>query len=269
MRNRLLLTALLTALFIPVLPSRAQIYEELHSSDNQLHSVTQVSGKLTDRLGFVWGEEFYFGNNISEFQKLYSRLSLNYTLRPRVTLSTMVMYVDNLVKNTGTMVYEVMAGYALPVDDLRISLRTGLRTYDPLYETNQNPLNIKIGTEYQWRTQLGLTYRLSSLIEPYANIEAFLLLNPVNGSSSELNVDGAELSDHSVGLYLPRVRSNVGVKLNINSHHALSLYWRYDHTKSKHLAYHLGINNYGIDNYSIVTSSSVCNFVGIGYDYKF
>lgn len=269
MKNRLLMAALLTALIIPTLPTRAQYNEEFHSSDNQLHSVTQVSGKLTDRLTFTWGEEFYFGNNISEFQKLYSRISFGYKLLPNLTLSPLVMYVDNIVKETGTMVYELSALYSIPVERLGITLRGGIRTYDPLYETNTNPLSIKPDTEWQLRTQVALTYKLNGKIEPFANFETFLLLNPVNGSSSALNVDDTELSDHSTGLYLPRVRSNVGVKYIFNSHHSLSLYYRYDHTKSKYLTYHLGINNNGIDSYSIVTSSSTCHFVGIGYDYKF
>lgn len=257
MRKQLLLGAVIAALLLNTLPTKAQEYHENHTSDIQMHSVTQVSGRISDRWSYVWGEEFFFGNNISEFQKLYSRITLNYTLLPNLTISPMLMHVGNHSKNTHTMVYELLVGYAIPCDRLRLSFRTGLRTYDPLYDTNTNPLLVKVGTEHQWRTQVGLTYRLSSLLEPFANIENFLLLNPVSHTT-------ADNTTHTVGLYLPRVRSNVGVKFHIDSHNALSLYWCYDHTQNKYLSYELGGGNYGI-----FTSSNTCNFVGVRYDYKF
>lgn len=255
---------MIAAIFLSALPVEAQYFDTHHTSDIQLHSVTQVSGKISDRWSYVWGEEFYFGNNISEFQKLYSRITLNYTLTPKLTISSLLMHAGNLAKGQSKMVYELTVGYALPLDRLRLSLRAGLRTYDPLYETATNPLTVKMDTEHQLRTQVALNYRASALLEPYANIESFLLLNPVDGSSYEPKESPQDHATHTVGHYLTRIRSNVGVKFHIDTHNALSLYWRYDHTQSKYLTYELGFDNYGL-----ITSSNTCNFVGLCYDYKF
>ena len=65
---------------------------------------------------------------------------------------------------------------------------------------------------------------------------------------------------YNVGYYLPRVRSNVGVKVRIDKYHSVSLYWRYDYTKSKYLSYELMDAPFGI-----ITKSNTNNFVGIFY----
>jgi hypothetical protein len=94
-------------------------------------------------------------------------------------------------------------------------------------------------------------------LEPFANIESFLLLNP----ASDTVLDHTR---YTVGYYLPRVRSNVGVKVRIDPHSSLSLYWRYDHTQTKYLSYELADAPY-----RIVTNSNTTNFVGVFYNYAF
>ena len=243
MKRLLLLLAAALAAF----SAQAQLYEHNHTTDTQLHTGFQMSGRIGDRWGLNWGEELYFGNNISEFQKVYSRLMVNYYLRPNLTLSPMVMHIAS-TSGARTMIYDMNVIYTHRIERWAITLRGGTRLQDKLYPEVTNGTN----PEFQLRGHLGVTYKTDIRLEPFANIESFLLLNPATDFSGE----------HSVGYYLPRVRSNVGVKVKVDSHSSISLYWRYDHTQTKFISPLA-------DTYCVVTNSNTTNFVGVFYNYAF
>ena len=252
MKRLLLLLAAALAAF----SAQAQLYEHNHTTDTQLHTGFQMSGRIGDRWGLNWGEELYFGNNISEFQKVYSRLMVNYYLRPNLTLSPMVMHIAS-ASGARTMIYDMNVIYTHRIDRWAITLRGGTRLQDKLYPTVGGSGQVWAAPEFQLRTHLGVAYKTNTRLEPFANIESFLLLNP----ASDTVLDHTR---YTVGYYLPRVRSNVGVKVRIDPHSSLSLYWRYDHTQTKYLSYELADAPY-----CIVTNSNTTNFVGVFYNYAF
>ncbi len=263
MKRVSLLCAAIVAVVCSILPASAQYYRTTHVEDVQLHSGFQVSGKVADRWGMVWGEELYFGNNISQFQKLYSRVMLHYYLKPNLTLSPMVMHIINTPSKAHTMVYDMNVIYTHRIDRLAITLRGGTRVQDNLSAVEVDRV-VKPATELLARAHVAVAYRASEQLEPFANIESFLILNP---ATCKMMPDGANRNPYTytVGYYPTRLRSNVGFKWHINSNNILSFYWRYDHTQSKHL----NLSIVGKELYGIITAKRTNNFVGVFYDYKF
>ena len=263
MKKLYIVFAVLVAVVGSTLSASAQYYQTTHVEDLQMHSGFQVSGKLADRWGMVWGEELYFGNNISQFQKLYSRVMVHYYLKPNLTLSPMVMHIINTPSKAHTMIYDMNIIYTHRIDRLAITLRGGTRMQDNLSATRDKWV-VKPSTELSARAHVAVAYRASDHFEPFANIETFLMLNP---ATCRINPDGANSNPevYTVGHYPSRVRSNVGVKWHINRNNILSLYWRYDHTQSKHL----DLTVVGEELYGIIASKRTNNFVGLFYDYKF
>lgn len=256
-RLSILLTLCTLALVVSVTSAKAQYYQEKHSDDTQLHTGAELSVRYNERWGVTWGEELYFGNNISRYDKLYTRLMVSYYLTPNLRIAPMAMLIANYTADTRTMVYDLNLFYTHKFDRLSLTLRGGLRCIDLYYPTRESaPFTIKSNPELMLRGQVGATYKLTPHIEPYANIEAFGMLNPATYSSEHFT--------RTVGYYLPRVRSNVGVKFRINQMNAISLYWRYDHTQSKYISYELADAPCGF-----ITKSQTANMVGVFYHLSF
>lgn len=256
-RLLVLCCATVAALAMATTSARAQYYEHTHTTDNQLHTGFQLSGKINDRWSLNWGEELYFGNNMGQFQKLYSRLMVNYHLRPNLTLSPMVMYIANTISGDRTMIYDMNLIYTHRIDRWAFTLRGGTRLQDLFYTERQFFGEVRANPEFQLRGHIGAKYRLGERFEPFANIETFLLLNPATDHKHDPKL-------YTVGYYLPRVRSNVGINYHFDAHSSVSLYWRYDHTQTKWLSYVLADAPFGIH-----SSSRTNNFVGLFYYYKF
>ncbi len=235
-------------------PLAAQYYETIESEDTQLHTGFDVGGKFSERWGMNFGTELYYGNNMSEYQKLYARLMVDYYLLPNLRLSPMAMLVANHVSDTRTMIYDFNVIYTHRINKLGLTLRGGTRLQDVLGKERVGNLNVYSEPEFQLRGHVGANYRMMKWCEPFANIEAFILMNPATHTKY----------DHTVGYYLPRVRSNVGLKFHLTSQSAISLYWRYDHTKSKYLSYELADAPFGV-----ITKDNLVNFLGIFYHQKF
>ena len=263
MKKLYIICAVIVAVVGSTLSASAQYYQTSHVEDLQMHSGFQVSGKVADRWGVVWGEELYFGNNISQFQKLYSRVMVHYYLKPNLTLSPLVMHIVNTPSKTHTLVHDMNIIYTHRIDRLAITLRAGTRLQDNLSAVAVDGV-VKANPDFSARAHIGAAYRLCEHFEPYANIETFLMLTP---ATCKMMPDGTDLnpSVYTTGLYPSRLRSNVGVKCHINRHHIISLYWRYDHTQSKHL----NLSIVGKEHYGIITAKRTNNFVGVFYDYKF
>ena len=257
MKRTIFICMLVVALMGSAFTAKAQYYQVNESEDVQLHTGFQVSDRINDRWGLNWGEEFYFGNNISQFQKLYSRLMIHYYLLPNLTLSPMVMHIVDRVNDKHTMIYDMNVIYTHRIDRLALTLRGGTRLQDVVYPEVTNMGVVKVNPEFMLRGHIGASYRLLEGLEPFANIETFLILNPATDEILDSTI-------YTVGHYLPRVRSNVGVKYHFDSHHSLSLYWRYDHTLSKYLSYEIADAPFGI-----ITNRNTNNFVGLFYDFKF
>ena len=263
MKKLYIICAVVVAVVGSTLSASAQYYQTSHVEDLQLHSGFQVSGKVADRWGVVWGEELYFGNNISQFQKLYSRVMLHYYLKPNLTLSPLVMHVVNTPSKTHTLVHDMNIIYTHRIDRLAITLRAGTRLQDNLSAVEVDGV-VKANPDFSARAHIGAAYRLCEQLEPFANIETFLMLTP---ATCKMMPDGANRNPYTytVGYYPSRLRSNVGFKWHINSNNILSFYWRYDHTQSKHL----NLSIVGKELYGIITAKRTNNFVGVFYDYKF
>ena len=263
MKKLYIICAVVVAVVGSTLSASAQYYQTSHVEDLQLHSGFQVSGKVADRWGVVWGEELYFGNNISQFQKLYSRVMLHYYLKPNLTLSPLVMHVVNTPSKTHTLVHDMNIIYTHRIDRLAITLRAGTRLQDNLSDVEVDGV-VKANPDFSARAHIGAAYRLCEQLEPFANIETFLMLTP---ATCKMMPDGANRNPYTytVGYYPSRLRSNVGFKWHINSNNILSFYWRYDHTQSKHL----NLSIVGKELYGIITAKRTNNFVGVFYDYKF
>ena len=263
MKKLYIICAVVVAVVGSTLSASAQYYQTSHVEDLQLHSGFQVSGKLADRWGVVWGEELYFGNNISQFQKLYSRVMLHYYLKPNLTLSPLVMHIVNTPSKTHTLVHDMNIIYTHRIDRLAITLRAGTRLQDNLSAVEVDGV-VKANPDFSARAHIGAAYRLCEQLEPFANIETFLMLTP---ATCKMMPDGANRNPYTytVGYYPSRLRSNVGFKWHINSNNILSFYWRYDHTQSKHL----NLSIVGKELYGIITAKRTNNFVGVFYDYKF
>lgn len=238
----------------------AQYYETYEKEDTQLHTGFDVSGKISERWGINWGEEFYFGNNMSEYQKVYSRLMVEYYLKPNLRLSPLVMVVSNQQTGGRTMIYDFNVIYTHRIDKLGLTMRGGTRLQDVLGMKERYNGQIKRNPEFQLRGHVAAGYRVLGWLEPFANIEAFLLMNPITDFR-----DNPELYKiYDVGHYLPRVRSNVGVKFHVSKHSTVELYWRYDHTRTKYLSYELMDAPFGI-----ITNDNFVNFLGVFYHQKF
>ena len=263
MKKLYIICAVVVAVVGSTLSASAQYYQTSHVEDLQLHSGFQVSGKVADRWGVVWGEELYFGNNISQFQKLYSRVMLHYYLKPNLTLSPLVMHIVNTPSKTHTLVHDMNIIYTHRIDRLAITLRAGTRLQDNLSAVEVDGV-VKANPDFSARAHIGAAYRLCEHFEPFANIETFLMLTP---ATCKMMPDGANRNPYTytVGYYPSRLRSNVGFKWHINSNNILSFYWRYDHTQSKHL----NLSIVGKELYGIITAKRTNNFVGVFYDYKF
>ena len=263
MKKLYIICAVVVAVVGSTLSASAQYYQTSHVEDLQLHSGFQVSGKVADRWGVVWGEELYFGNNISQFQKLYSRVMLHYYLKPNLTLSPLVMHIVNTPSKTHTLVHDMNIIYTHRIDRLAITLRAGTRLQDNLSAVEVDGV-VKANPDFSARAHIGAAYRLCEQLEPFANIETFLMLTP---ATCKMMPDGANRNPYTytVGYYPSRLRSNVGFKWHINSNNILSFYWRYDHTQSKHL----NLSIVGKELYGIITAKRTNNFVGVFYDYKF
>lgn len=250
-----LLAILLAALLLPA-TAHAQYYDHIHTEDTQFHTGFQVNGKLSERWKINWGEELYFGNSMSEFQKFYSRVMVYYSPLPNLSLAPMLLHISNRTSGAVTMIYDMNVIYKPRIDRLTFTVRGGFRLKDEQNYPIKYNGKVRSNPEYMLRGHLGAAYRLNGYLEPYADIESFLLLNPANDYK-----DNPELNKlYNVGYYLPRVRSNVGVKIRIDQHHSFSLYWRYDYTQSKYLSYELMDAPFGI-----ITKSNTNNFVGIFY----
>ena len=232
----------------------AQYYKTSETEDTQLHTGFDVSHRFSDRWGMNWGAEYYIGNNMSEYQKVYARVMVDYYLLPNLRLSPLAMLVTNRVSDTRTMIYDFNVIYTHRINKLGLTLRGGTRLQDVQGKERVGNLIIYSEPEFQLRGHLAAGYRALDWCEPFANIEAFLLMNPATHPEF----------DHTVGHYLPRVRSNVGVKFHITKNSTIDLYWRYDHTRSKHLSYEIADTDFGI-----ITKDSFVNFVGIFYHNKF
>lgn len=250
-----LLAILLAALLLPA-TAHAQYYDHIHTEDTQFHTGFQVNGKLSDRWKINWGEELYFGNRMSEFQKLYSRVMVYYSPLPDLSLAPMVLRIDNRTSGAVTMIYDMNVIYKPHIDRLTFTVRGGFRLKNELDYPRVYMGKVRSNPEYMLRGHLGAAYRLCDFLEPYADIETFLLLNPANDYEEKPELNKL----YNVGYYLPRVRSNVGVKIRIDQYHSFSLYWRYDYTQSKYLSYELMDAPFGI-----ITKSNTNNFVGIFY----
>lgn len=234
---------------------RAQYYETYESEDTQLHTALELSGKINSRWSWNFGEELYFSNNMSTFQKIYTRVMVGYNITPNLRVAPLVLNIVDRINDTRTMIYDLNLLYTFKIDALSITLREGLRIQDLYFQYGeQNPAIVKSkNPDLMARTQVALKYRLNDTLEPFANCEAFLMLNP---ATSQYGI--------TVGHYLPRVRSNVGLKMHFDTHNALSLYWRYDRTQSKYLNFELADGPYGI-----ITKRNTNNFLGVTYDYLF
>lgn len=247
----------LFALLATAQPLAAQYYETIESEDTQLHTGFDVGGKFSERWGMNFGTELYYGNNMSEYQKLYARLMVDYYLLPNLRLSPMLMQIVNQKNGAVTMVYDFNVFYTHRINKLSLTLRGGTRLQDAVGVKPKRNGQVHANPEFMLRGQIAAGYRLMNWLEPYANIEAFYHLNPATDDNHDPEL-------YTVGHYLPRVRSNVGLKFHLTSQSAISLYWRYDHTKSKYLSYELADGPFGI-----ITKNNVVNFLGIFYHQKF
>lgn len=245
------------ALFMTIESLCAQYYKTNKTEDTQLHTGFDVTSRINDRWSVNWGEEFYFGNNMSEYQKLYSRLMVSYYLLPNLRIAPLVMVVANRPAQSKTMIYDFNVIYTHRIDRLAITLRGGTRVQDALGVERVHEGVVRTNPEFQLRGHFAVGYRLHKYVEPYADIEGFYLLNPATD-------DLYDPETYTAGHYFPRVRSNVGVKFHVDGNNTISLYWRYDHTQSKHLSYELVDAPFGI-----ITKDSVVNFLGIFYHYRF
>lgn len=250
----------LLALFVSAQDLSAQYYKTYETEDTQLHTGFDVGGKFSERWGMNFGTEFYYGNNMSEYQKVYARLMVDYYLKPNLRLSPLVMVVSNQQTGGRTMIYDFNVIYTHRIDKLGLTMRGGTRLQDVLGMKERYNGQIKRNPEFQLRGHVAAGYRVLGWLEPFANIEAFLLMNPITDFR-----DNPELYKiYDVGHYLPRVRSNVGVKFHVSKNSTIDLYWRYDHTKSKYLSYEIADTDFGI-----ITKDNFVNFLGIFYHQKF
>ena len=240
------------ALFVVATPLSAQYYHTTYSTDIQFHTGFDIEHKVGERWGWNLGEEFYFGNSMSEFQKIYSRLIVNYYLSPKVRISPMVLHIANRATGSYTMIYDLNIGYTERYDRLSVTLRGGTRLQDVITPLPEDFLVVKTEPQFQLRAHIAVGYRALDWLEPFANIETFLMLNPATDKWN------------TVGYYLSRVRSNVGVKFHIDKKNTISLYWRYDQTQNKYLSYELQDAPHGI-----ITNRNLVNFVGVFYHYRF
>ncbi len=256
LKSLLQMVAVALAVLCTPIAARAQYYDHFHTEDVQLHTGFQVNGKLADRWKINWGEELYFGNNMSEFQKIYSRVMVHYNLLPNLSLAPMVMRIDNRSTDSRTMIYDMNVIYKPSFNRLTLTVRGGTRLQHILNYPRIYQGKVRSNPEFMARAHFGASYRLCDFLEPFADIEGFLLLNPANDYEEKPELNKL----YNVGYYLPRVRSNVGVKIRIDQYHSFSLYWRYDYTKSKYLSYELMDAPFGI-----ITKSNTNNFVGIFY----
>ena len=252
MKKLTILWLSIATLFVTTDKLSAQYYQTDYSSDTQFHPGFDIEHKVGERWGWNWGEELYFGNTMSEFQKIYSRLIVNYYLSPKVRISPMVLHIANRAAGSYTMIYDLNIGYTERYDRLSVTLRGGTRLQDVIYPTTENPLVVKTEPQFQLRAHLAVGYRALDWLEPFANIETFLMLNPATDQ------------DLSVGYYLSRVRSNVGVKFRVDNKSTISLYWRYDQTQNKYISYEGRYVPFGI-----ISKRSAVNFVGVFYHYRF
>lgn len=235
----------------------AQYHTTTHTTDTQLHIGLQLSGSLNERWSMNWGEEFYFGDRMSEFQKIYSRVMVSYSPFRNFTISPMVLHIAIRPSDQHIMIYDLNLNYILRFDKMSVTLRSGTRTYHIVCNAPDTPGTIRANPEHQLRAHVGLNYRLNKQFEPYANIETFWLINPATKRYENGNI-------HTVGHYFPRVRSNIGVKYHIDGHSAVSLAWRWDSTRTKYVSHELMDTSYGI-----VTNGATTNFLTVFYDYKF
>lgn len=260
MKKIITLCIALFALLTTAEPLAAQYYETFESEDTQLHTGFDVGGKFSERWGMNFGTEFYYGNNMSEYQKIYARLMVDYYLLPNLRLSPMVMQVVNQKTAAVTMIYDFNVIYTHRINKLSLTLRGGSRMQEAMGVKPKRDLQVHSNPEYMLRGHIAMGYRVMSWLEPFANIEAFYLLNP----ATDFRGDPEWYKIYDVGHYLPRVRSNVGVKFHISKNSIVDLYWRYDHTRSKYLSYEIADAPFGI-----ITKDNFVNFLGIFYHQKF
>lgn len=245
----------LIALTLVVMGLSAQTLIETTTSASDLQLRAGIQLKKTWRKTFCleWEEEARMKYYITNFDRLHSTLAFTYN--PIQYFNAKLGYTFILInhdgkKSTNYVKYwdmrhrlytDFKASYSF--NDWKLSLRER-----PLVTIRTDSINSAEKARYEWnlRSQLMVEYKwFGKPLKPYLSIEVSNTLN------------APELAN---GNYIDNVRTTLGIKYKINTHHSFNFFYRFD------ADYNRDINIKKNGNVNLIHEQEFNHIIGVFYN---
>lgn len=254
---RFLSILFLGILFVSQVYSQTITYDETEDTDVGLRLSAEISKRLNRNWSISLEEELRLNDNISRFDRLYSSVSVGYTINPYI--NTSIGYQHRLIQQKGkaSTNYQgyldfrhrgiLSVSFSYPVGQFEFSLRQRLN--GTLRTDSVNPLE-KSNPQIISRTRMQAEYSFWSIpLKPYVSVEMF---NPLNNP--------AYISD----VWLETMRYTGGFTYRLDARNRIELYYFYEDEMGKDV--NIGRNSGRV---TITTEKEHNHVLGIAYQYRF
>ena len=248
-------------IFVPILLTGAILLTSFHTaaaqerrkiSESDLRG--RVSFVLTKQLGerssIVWDEELRLKENLSQIDRIYTTVGYSYSVCPWFKASALYALIANNRGNGVSM--EMRHRFYL---ELTASYKTGDWTFSlrerPQVTIHTAHIDPGVAPQTAWvlRHRLMGEYKVPGTgWAPYAFVELTQTLN----------------APQSVGNYLEKVRSSLGVKYAFSKRSSLDIYYRFDYKVTDEPSF----DDTGALDF-ILSERGSHHIIGLEYGYKF
>ena len=258
----------LLALLLP-LGAAAQVTTEDLSTDFRGRLSLGVDKKIVKGLHAEAEFESRFKDNFSRPSRLSGTLGLTYKVNPYLKLGLSYTFMESYKNKQEAwfprhrLTLDVTGGYRAGA--WRFSLRerlqvTHLTEPHNLYQEPTNPLYLK--------SRLKVSYKGFRRVEPYAYLDARLLLNAASVSATWSQSTQAFFYFDFLGyqdVYFNRLRGALGAQWDITKRHALDFYVLLDYCYDRDIDVTADL----LSLKSITNRPAFHTTLGVGYQYKF
>ena len=265
MKRRLIL---LLTLLLPLGAAAQGTVEDL-TTDFRGRINLGVDKKIKKGLHLEAEFESRFKDNFATPSRLSGTVGISYKVNSYLKVGGSYTFMENYKGSKSTwypchrVTLSVTGGYK--VGDWRFSLNERLQAThltEPI-NTCQEPRNV-----LYLKSRLKVAYKGSRVIEPYAYVDARLLLNGASASAT-WSTSSLAYSNYSfegyTSVYFNRLRGSIGADWNVSRHHVLTLYLLADYCYDKDI----DVSSEHDTLKSLTYSQAFNTTIGLGYTFKF
>ena len=228
----------------------AQERRTVHENDFRARISFALTKQLGKRTSITWDEELRLKENWSELDRIYTAFNFAYDVRPWFKAAAFYTLIAN--DRGGDRSMEMRHRFYL---ELTAGYKTGAWTFSlrerpqaTIHTAHVDP-NVAAETVWVLRHRVMAEYTIARTgFKPYAFVELTQTLN----------------APLSVGNYLEKVRSSLGVKYSFTERSSFELYYRFDYKITDEPSF----DDFGAVDY-IVSERGSHHIIGLEYGYKF